>query len=106
MLNYSKYSVHNLKNILNNEDNLGDFKDVRERDDMISFTPYYKNENNNVDNKVRENDIAQKLDYIIYLLEQNNNNDTLVEDIILYLLIGFFIVYIIDKLSKIRIKFN
>jgi hypothetical protein len=105
MLNYSKYSVHNLKNILNNEDNLGDFKDVREKDDMISFSPYQKG-TNNVDNKVRENDIAQKLDYIIYLLEHNNNNDTLVEDIILYLLIGFFIVYIIDKLTKIRIKFS
>ena len=58
---------------------------------------------NNTDNTInKNNNLLSKLDYIIHLLEQQHNEKTnyITEDLILYLFLGIFIIYVLDIFSK------
>ena len=56
---------------------------------------------NTIDNK-KFNETIDKLNHIIFMLEkqQDDKTDTVVEELILYLFLGFFIIYIIDTFFK------
>ena len=48
------------------------------------------------------NNLLNKLDYIIHLLEQQHNEKTnhITEELILYLFLGIFIIYVLDSFTK------
>lgn len=58
----------------------------------------YNNTNSNYDNK----ELLSKLEYIIQLLEEQHNEKTnhIVEELILYLFLGIFIIFVLDSFSK------
>ena len=47
-------------------------------------------------------DLLKKLDYIIYLLEENQNQKTnyITEELILYIFLGVFIIFVLDNFAK------
>ena len=48
------------------------------------------------------NELLSKLDYIIHLLEQQHNEKTnhITEELILYLFLGIFIIYVLDSFAR------
>ena len=63
------------------------------------------NNNNNNNNSVNERKLEgtiNRLNHIIHLLEQQQNEktDTVIEELILYLFLGFLIIYIIDTFFR------
>ena len=87
--NYNDSYKKNLK-ILNNNNQ------VQSINDSALF-------DNNTDNTInKNNNLLSKLDYIIHLLEQQHNEKTnyITEDLILYLFLGIFIIYVLDIFSK------
>ena len=64
--------------------------------------------NNNISiNKINKpaanSDLQTKLDYLIYLLENNSNEKTncLTEELILYSFLGIFTIFIVDSFAKV-----
>lgn len=90
MLNYSDYKDNTdfslIKNILNNENNLGSSAQKKYE---IKQKPI-ENTNN-------------KLNHIIALLEQKQDEktETVFEELVLYLFLGFLIIYIIDSFVRV-----
>lgn len=62
------------------------------------YIPYYDTQSGN-DNR---NDIIHKLDYMIYLLEQQKEQktDSATEEIILYSFLGIFIIFVLDSFAR------
>ena len=50
----------------------------------------------------REGDLAEKLNYMIYLLEEKRDEKTghVTEEIILYLFLGIFVIFLVDSFVK------
>tara|TARA_X000000368_G_scaffold173825_1_gene137051 strand:- start:8741 stop:9388 length:648 start_codon:yes stop_codon:yes gene_type:complete len=63
-----------------------------------SFTNYSQSQSLNYDNK----QLISKLDYIIHLLEEQHNEKTnhITEELILYLFLGIFIIFVLDSFAK------
>ena len=97
MLNYSDYSDSNssetsslLKNFLNdNNDN----ESLGEKEEISHYVKKNKNVNNT----------ENKLNHIISLLEQKQDEktETVFEELILYLFLGFLIIYMLDSFVKV-----
>tara|TARA_Y100001980_G_C14512512_1_gene287925 strand:- start:345 stop:983 length:639 start_codon:yes stop_codon:yes gene_type:complete len=61
------------------------------------------NTNTNTDNiSYDNNQLLSKLDYIIHLLEEQHNEKTnhITEELILYLFLGIFIIFVLDSFAK------
>tara|TARA_Y100001970_G_scaffold294325_1_gene450588 strand:- start:2224 stop:2871 length:648 start_codon:yes stop_codon:yes gene_type:complete len=64
------------------------------------------NEKDNYNNSSRmtydNNELVSKLDYIIHLLEEQHNEKTnhITEELILYLFLGIFIIYVLDSFAR------
>ena len=59
--------------------------------------------NTNTDNVSYDNNqLLSKLDYIIHLLEEQHNEKTnhITEELILYLFLGIFIIFVLDSFAK------
>ena len=87
--NYS--SIENIKpsNYLNNEfSKISNFSNNTTIDDSL-----YKNKNN---------ELLDKLNYTIYLLEEQRaqKSNYVTEEIILYIFLGIFIIFVLDKFNK------
>ena len=85
------------KKILSNfedsyQDNLVYYNNINEP------VSYNNNTNSNYNNK----ELLSKLEYIIQLLEEQHNEKTnhIVEELILYLFLGIFIIFVLDSFSK------
>ena len=59
------------------------------------------NNNDNITN-IDNNKLLSKLDYIIHLLEENHNEKTnyITEELILYLFLGIFILFVLDSFAR------
>ena len=65
----------------------------------LSYNSLINNDNiTNIDN----NKLLSKLDYIIHLLEENHNEKTnyITEELILYLFLGIFILFVLDSFAR------
>ena len=92
-------SLYNLEksNILGNlnssKNNLASYNE------SYNYTTSNNNENSlNFDN----NNLLKKLDYIIHLLEEQHNEKTnhITEELILYLFLGLFILFVLDSFAR------
>lgn len=66
----------------------------------INQTQGYNNNTGNV--TYDNNQLLSKLDYIIHLLEEQHNEKTnhITEELILYLFLGIFIIFVLDSFAK------
>ena len=65
---------------------------------------YYKNLNSQqTSNQRNQDDLLEKLNYMIHLLEheKQQKSENTAEELILYLFLGIFIIYILDSFAKI-----
>ena len=114
---YNETTINNIRNTIMNsvkktnsdysEDNeISDLKN----DSKSNYNENYKlnyndfNNNNNNNNNIinNNNKLLDKIDYIIHLLEEQHNEKTnnITEELILYLFLGIFIIYVLDSFSR------
>lgn len=62
------------------------------------YVPYYDKQSDTVN----RSDLIHKLDYMIYLLEQQKEQktDSATEEIILYSFLGIFIIFVLDSFAR------
>ena len=63
---------------------------------------YINTLNSSNDNLLNNNDLLNKLDYIIHLLEEQHNEktNTINEELILYLFLGIFMIFVLDSFAR------
>ena len=105
------------------DDNLENFKPVQEENIKSNNNPlnslnlnnsqqyvsdYYKNYLKNVQanhnlESISNNELLKKLDNILYLLEEQNEekNSYVTEELILYVFLGIFIIYVLDSFVRV-----
>lgn len=105
------------------DDNLENFKPVQEENIKSNNNPlnslnsdnsqeyvsdYYKNYLKNVQanrnlESISNNELLKKLDNILYLLEDQNEekNSYVTEELILYVFLGIFIIYVLDSFVRV-----
>ena len=96
----SKNNVSNLENsdVLNNttfsKNNLSNYSDSYK----LNYNASPNTNTHNYDN----NSLLSKLDYIIHLLEEQHNEKTnyITEELILYLFLGIFILFVLDSFAR------
>jgi hypothetical protein len=120
--NYENLETNNLKNYLNDdkEYNIAELQKKQTEHlfrtnnlgNTIKDTNYEHSHIQNNQNQDYKDDLSQKyekldgtlekLNHIIHLLEQQQDEktETVTEELILYLFLGFFIIYIIDSFFR------
>jgi hypothetical protein len=63
---------------------------------------YNPNYSNQLNSSSSNNDLIKRLDKILYLLEEekNDQNHLITEELILYVFLGVFIIYVLDSFVK------
>ena len=109
-LQNSNISIDNISNSKNNVSNL-------ENSDVLNNTAFSKNNLSNYSDSYKlnynasqntnthnydNNSLLSKLDYIIHLLEEQHNEKTnyITEELILYLFLGIFILFVLDSFAR------
>lgn len=72
-----------------------------------SYVPYYTNLTNtknttNNNGNLSNDELLNKLNYIIYMMEEQQNQKTnyVTEELILYVFLGIFIIFVLDNFAK------
>ena len=85
----------------------GDFNPFYAVPKPILISQQSNSQKENIDNKIvgtqeTKNDVINKLDYIIHLLEENANEKTdyVMEEFCLYSFLGVFIIFVVDSFNK------
>tara|TARA_A100001011_G_C14061401_1_gene736295 strand:+ start:170 stop:805 length:636 start_codon:yes stop_codon:yes gene_type:complete len=67
------------------------------------FVPYYQNAANVVTGSNNNSDIAEKLNYLINLIEEQKDEKVghVAEELILYSFLGVFVIYIVDSFARV-----
>ena len=62
------------------------------------MVPNYNQNNSNL-----QNELSQKLDYLIHMLEEQRDQktETVTEELILYSFLGVFIIFVLDSFVKV-----
>jgi|TARA_Y100000389_G_scaffold116823_1_gene114006 hypothetical protein len=91
----------------NNLENLNDNSILNENTSYLSnYNNSYKmsyNENSNIDKEIVSNkQLLEKLNYMIYLLEEQHNEKTnhIMEELVLYVFLGIFIIFVLDSFAR------
>ena len=112
-LQNSNSSINNINNISNNKNNVS----TLENSDILNNTAFSKNNLSNYSDSYKlnynasqntnthnydNNSLLSKLDYIIHLLEEQHNEKTnyITEELILYLFLGIFILFVLDSFAR------
>jgi hypothetical protein len=91
--NLENSNVLNSSNLLKN--NLSNYSD--------SYKLNYNSLSQNIDSHNYDNNkLLSKLDYIVHLLEEQHNEKTnyITEELILYLFLGIFILFVLDSFAR------
>ena len=94
MVKPTNYSLpHQSYEKINLQDKVNDYNET-----YYSSVPYSQMYNSNEKNK----DLLNKLNYIISLLEEQKDEKTnnVIEEVILYVFLGIFIIFVIDSFAK------
>ena len=112
-LQNSNSSIDNISNISNSKNNVSNL----ENSDVLNNTTFSKNNLSNYSDSYKlnynasqntnthnydNNSLLSKLDYIIHLLEEQHNEKTnyITEELILYLFLGIFILFVLDSFAR------
>ena len=100
----NKMNNHNDNNITANEyQNSKINKSFSHIDESYKVNSDFINTlNNSSNNLLNNNDLLNKLDYIIHLLEEQHNEktNTINEELILYLFLGIFMIFVLDSFAR------
>ena len=100
----NKMNNHNDNNITGNEyQNSKINKSFSHIDETYKVNSDFINTlNNSSNNLLNNNDLLNKLDYIIHLLEEQHNEktNTINEELILYLFLGIFMIFVLDSFAR------
>jgi hypothetical protein len=90
------------ENITKSVNSFGDLNRIYDVSDEISKQPYYTSGMGIGKNNSTENKMMDRLGYIVHLLEQQQNEKTnnVMEEYVLYLLLGTFVIFIVDSFSR------
>jgi|TARA_B110000858_G_scaffold197133_1_gene257745 hypothetical protein len=101
---------NNLGNKLGNNNNLENLNDNSILNENTSYLSNYNNsykmgynENSNIDKEIVSNkQLLEKLNYMIYLLEEQHNEKTnhIMEELVLYVFLGIFIIFVLDSFAR------
>lgn len=110
---YNETTINNIRNTIMNsvkktnsdysEDNeISDLKNDSKSNYNENYKLNYNDFNNNNNIISNNNKLLDKIDYIIHLLEEQHNEKTnnITEELILYLFLGIFIIYVLDSFSR------
>ena len=94
-LSQAQNPVQNQQRVSNNS-----FGDYSNYDDGYKLNYNMLNTQNST--ILNNNELVQKLDYIVHLLEEQHNEKTnhISEELILYLFLGIFILFVLDSFAK------
>ena len=72
------------------------------KNDLSNYTDSYKLNYNTNTHNYDNNKLLLKLDYIVHLLEEQHNEKTnyITEELILYLFLGIFILFVLDSFAR------
>ena len=67
-----------------------------------NYIPYYENTTNVPNIHGSKDDLMKKLNYMIHLLEENKDEKTnnVTEELILYMFLGVFVIFVVDSFAK------
>ena len=67
-----------------------------------NYIPYYENATNVPNIHGSKDDLMKKLNYMIHLLEENKDEktNTVTEELILYMFLGVFVIFVVDSFAK------
>lgn len=73
-----------------------------QRNNYKQYVPYYTNVENSSQLNGSRNELLQKLNYMIHLLEEQQEDKTsnVAEELILYLFLGIFVIFIVDSFAR------
>ena len=105
--NQNSQQNHNPQNSLYNLDNsnlLGSVNSLKGELSNVNdgYNLTYNSLNNNDVSNYDNNKLLAKLDYIVHLLEEQHNEKTnyITEELILYLFLGIFILFVLDSFAR------
>ena len=105
--NQNSQENHNPQNSLYNLDNsnlLGSVNSLKGELSNVNdgYNLTYNSLNNNDVSNYDNNKLLAKLDYIVHLLEEQHNEKTnyITEELILYLFLGIFILFVLDSFAR------
>ena len=75
---------------------------INNYNNSIAKDLYNSNNSNSLNYSSSNNDLIKRLDKILYLLEEDKNdqNHLITEELILYVFLGVFIIYVLDSFVK------
>jgi hypothetical protein len=83
------------------------FNNINVSDEKIkqyydNYIPYYENTTNVPNIHGSKDDLMKKLNYMIHLLEENKDEKTnnVTEELILYMFLGVFVIFVVDSFAK------
>ena len=104
--NISNNDNANISNIKNSTANLENSNVLNGsnllKNDLSNYTDSYKLNYNTNTHNYDNNKLLLKLDYIVHLLEEQHNEKTnyITEELILYLFLGIFILFVLDSFAR------
>ena len=97
--------IQNLEQTLNNQTENGDsfskLPGSYSPENYKQYIPDYSQENNNI-NHISNSELLKKLDNILHLLEEQSEEKTnyIIEELILYVFLGIFIIFVLDSFVR------
>ena len=66
------------------------------------YIPYYTNASGQKDQYRQKDELIEKLNYMIHLLEeqQDEKTENVTEELILYLFLGVFVIFVVDSFAR------
>lgn len=66
------------------------------------YIPYYSESQNNANLSGNKDQLFEKLNYMIHLLEENKDQKTqnVTEELILYMFLGVFVIFVVDSFAR------
>jgi len=79
-----------------------DANSARNQEYYNQFVPYYKQATNNANVHGSRDELMEKLNYIVQVLEETKDEKTenISEELVLYMFLGVFVIFVVDSFAK------
>lgn len=76
--------------------------EARNQEYYNQFVPYYKQATNNANIHGSKDELMEKLNYIVQVLEETKDEKTenISEELVLYMFLGVFVIFVVDSFAK------
>tara|TARA_A100001015_G_scaffold316661_1_gene431601 strand:+ start:2513 stop:3079 length:567 start_codon:yes stop_codon:yes gene_type:complete len=79
-----------------------DENQARNQEYYKQFVPYYKQASNNANLHGSRDELMEKLNYIVQVLEETKDEKTenISEELVLYMFLGVFVIFVVDSFAR------